>query len=182
MLKESLYNFMFLVPVAKACFLRKWKQRFECYPLTSESDTCHVDHLALCCGPACCSCICFALPLLKVLQCHFGPAIDPHKPETNCHFDTAVWHRLQSQTILISFLNLKCWKCSGTLAGSVLLCRVYAQLDACDEGRTKTFSCHATLVDSFLQTVLLKGQQLCTSCPPTSLCPFAGIKKLVSFI
>lgn len=169
MLTESLSNFIFLVLVAKACFLRKWKQRFGCDPLTSESDTWHVDHLALCCGPACCSCICFTLPLLKALQCPFGPAIDPHKHETNCHFNIAVWHRLQSQTVLTSFLILKCWKCSGTLAGSVLLCRVYAQLDARGEGSTKTFSCYVTWVDSFLQTVLLKGQKLCTSCPPKPL-------------
>lgn len=54
----------------------------------------------------------------------------------------------------------------------MLLCRVYAGLDACDEGSTKTFPCHITRVDSFLQTVLLKG---CPLAPP-SLCPFAGIK------
>lgn len=146
---QGIFSCFFIVPMAKVCFLREWKQRFGCDPLTSESDTWHMDQGALCCGPACCSCMCLALPQLKVLQCHFCPAIDPHKPETNCRFDIAVWHKLQSRAILISFLILKCWKCSGTLAGSVLLCRVYAQLGACDKGSTKTFSCCVTWVGSF---------------------------------
>lgn len=35
---------LFIVLVAKVCFLREWKQTFGCDPLTSESDTLHMDH------------------------------------------------------------------------------------------------------------------------------------------